>query len=620
MEEKKTGLADGFTENPEEKDIPISDVTESVVPDYVEPSETYMELNNSLASDAASAEPEGQIYDENHDTGDDLYSDSPYKKESFVTWENGADSAREEDKQFEEAVNSFFADDDERENDSDAAGTDRELPPVLRRFPRVMILLAVLAIAAAVYLFFGIKHVPAKLDLTDYTDVKFTGYDTFGYVKNDFDRTAFSNAVIKCLKDKNVISMDYVRGAKELPEDEYEREKYQEDTAVIDAVTSAVAIHIDTTTDLTNGDVVHVTYDYDNSELRKYRIQLTGTEMECVVADLPIAQTFDAFANVELAFDGYNGYGTAALTDTKNGADHISFSDNAGIYLQNGDVVTVTAVSTFGSSFKDYCNEYGRIPQSTTKQYTVSGLPEVEIFDAFACVTPKFDGISPLATFAFELSDEAREAVEYKADKTEKLANDDTVTLEIHTEGEKENNGFDEAFIRKYGCYPKALQKTYKAEKLPKYLESYKEIPEDILKEMRKIANSEASRITKYNNTKLRSVEYASTYLLSNYEGDVKNKLYIAYRCHGSYTIKANKKDKKAKDETVTFSFLTYAQFMDIVIEPDGTCKVDLDNYNTTSNVITVEKVGDFEGFRTAAEMEDYIQVINPDYTFEQVD
>lgn len=545
---------------------------------------------------------------------------SPYKKESFVTWEDGVLSGGSEGNTQEGAAGEPLSMEDDAADDPAVSRTGGELPPILRRFPRLIILLAVLMIGAAVYLFFGIKRVPAELDLTDYTEVKFTGYDTFGYVKNDFNRGAFTDAVIKCLKDKNVISMDYVRGAKELPDDAYEREKYQTDTAAIDAVTSAVTIHIDTTEDLTNGDVIHVTYDYDNSELKKYRIRLTGTEKEYVVSDLPIAQTFDAFASAELSFDGYNGYGTAALSDTKNGADHISYSDNAGRYLENGDVVTVTAATAYGSSFKDYCNEYGRIPKSTTKQYTVSGLPEVEIFDAFACVTPKFEGISPVAAFAFEISDEAREAVEYEADKTEKIANGDIITLKIKTEGSEENNGFDEAFIRKYGCYPKKLSNTYTAEKLPKYLESYKEIPEDILNQMRKIANSEASRITKYNNTKLRSVEYAGTYLLSNYDADVKNKLYIAYRCHGAYTIKADKKDKDAKDETVTFSFMTYAQFMDIVIDDDGSCQVDLDNYNTTSNVITVEKVGDFEGFRTAAEMTDYIKAINEGYSFEQVD
>ena len=57
-----------------------------------------------------------------------------------------------------------------------------------------------------------------------------------------------------------------------------------------------------------------------------------------------------------------------------------------------------------------------------------------------------------------------------------------------------------------------------------------------------------------------------------------------------------------------------------LVIDDDGSCQVDLDNYNTTSNVITVENGGDFEGFRTAAEMTDYIQAINEGYSFEQVD
>ena len=203
----------------------------------------------------------------------------------------------------------------------------------------------------------------------------------------------------------------------------------------------------------------------------------------------------DALQFVDIRFEGYNGNGQAvelldeeALIESVIGSrpksldtmDEWLFEYDAiwmGLDvtcvpedgLSNGDTVTVT-ITTSGDAAEKI--------QGGTKEFQVSGLPEVETVDIFKDISLEYKGIIGDTTQAVIHRNSDNEIVQncqLSVDPVYDVKNGDTVTVTITNA---------DALAEQYLCIPLELTKTFTVSGLDAYLTDEGLLPKDQVREI----------------------------------------------------------------------------------------------------------------------------------------
>ena len=169
--------------------------------------------------------------------------------------------------------------------------------------------------------------------------------------------------------------------------------------------------------------------------------------------------------------------------------------------------------------------------KSSNGTYTVSGLAEVDTFDAFANLDVQFSGISPngradLYYYGSELSTN-----DFQCDNTSGLRNGDVIEVFISI-----NN--IENYVKKYGRVPEDISKTFTVSGLQEYVSSYTDITEALYNELKSEAEDSIYSYIANSYVKtssLKNLEYAGYIFESAKDGDNRylssyNDLYIIYK------------------------------------------------------------------------------------------
>ena len=189
----------------------------------------------------------------------------------------------------------------------------------------------------------------AEINLADYVDYKFSGYDNDGYVEYSFDYDGLFD-------DLDSLKVEY---------DDDDLKKY-------------IKINAGNTDDLSNGDSVE--FDWDISKRLEENVKATFVyaDFEVEVEGLKEREQFDPFDYITVEFSGITGEGYAEINTDKVDSSPVSdiWFEFAGAYgsLRNGDVVSVRACALY--DLEEYCYDEGYILTSDLKEYTVSGLDE----------------------------------------------------------------------------------------------------------------------------------------------------------------------------------------------------------------------------------------------------
>lgn len=208
----------------------------------------------------------------------------------------------------------------------------------------LLILVALLA--------FVLVNRTATLDLKNYVQVAFDGMNTKGTAQVSVDWSALEQGI----QDKGRGNFN--------------------DVLLLETSIQADA---DATEDLSNGDTVTVQIGYDESAADRMKLKLVNTTLNFQVSDLVDGTPADAFADLEMSYEGIAPYGTAVATNNSQDdfVKTISYSIEPSSGLSNGDTVTVTAL------YNEYnAQDQLRYLPETTKTYTVEGLDEyVQSYD-----------------------------------------------------------------------------------------------------------------------------------------------------------------------------------------------------------------------------------------------
>lgn len=138
------------------------------------------------------------------------------------------------------------------------------------------------------------------------------------------------------------------------------------------ALEGAVRLDIEDSSNLSNGDSVSYTWSVSDKlpDVVKCKVQYEDGSFS--VSGLTEVVSFDAFADLDVEFSGTAPYGTAKISYTGSDFDIYDFTCDKDSDLSNGDTIEVTV----DVNVEAYAETYGRVPEATTKTFTVSGLDE----------------------------------------------------------------------------------------------------------------------------------------------------------------------------------------------------------------------------------------------------
>ena len=289
-----------------------------------------------------------------------------------------------------------------------------------------------------------------KIDLNQYLEVEYKGINEHATAKYEID-------YVDLISD-----YDEIFGFDEDDLEDEDGEDFLED------MEDAIDGELNEDKNLKNGDELTFTWDVSAKKIEdKYKVKFTYTDVTMTVEELDELEEIDAFAGVEVTFDGPSGYATAAFNARNQKYDLFMYNFSGGENLKNGDTVTVSLID----GYMDACIVAGIIPKETVKIYKVEGLAELEKFDAFAGLKVTFSGNAPFGTVA--LDDRATKYDELEFfQKSSFVSNGDEVTVEL-------SEYCVERCIKKYNVIPETTSKTYVVSGLDTLVMEYDDIPEE---------------------------------------------------------------------------------------------------------------------------------------------
>lgn len=442
------------------------------------------------------------------------------------------------------------------------------------------IVLCILAAAAAAMLYAAFGRNAGAIDLREYTEILFEGYNEVGTASVEFDQNAFLYDAADCMARKGVISKDALDGI--TPESAGDLlDIGGEDGEKIAQAADGFKYKADRLQGLSNGDTVTVTFSYDNAEMEALGIRFAGDKKEETVAGLKEVELFDPFDGVEISISGPNGHGEVTVARKADDAMYrqLDYAVNKQHNLSNGDRVVITVKDLYGESdFSSFEKAYGLFPRITTKEFTVAGLDEIPEFDAFAGLSVKLEGAEPYGEITVENADETN-GLRYEADRYDGLSNDDQVTIRVMPEN---SDTFDAEYYGQYGRVPETTEIVMKIEGLPVYLQSLEDLTEESLEPMKKEAEDRFSEYTSIEwdpeKDHLNSVDYIGAYLLTAKDPDTvltKNRLFLIYEAQA--TAMAEKRSRE-----ITFYY--WASLEDVLKNSSGSCTADLTQMEISRN------------------------------------
>mgnify|MGYP007115899940 CR=1 FL=1 len=312
----------------------------------------------------------------------------------------------------------------------------------------------------------------------------------------------------------------------------------------------------------------------------------------------------DVTENLQVSFEGYNGYGKAellnayaweaqafetagiesvddfgSLGNALNIEMAVSYVVEPSSNLSNGDTVIVKTVID-EVALEDYDFE---LVSGGEKTFIVADLPELQEIDPFEDIEIMYEGTSldARATVIQKGTAEYPMDFYYQVNPQSELKNGDKIIVSIsgsNTENEAAKEGYRLT----------SLEKEFTVSGLSQYVESLSEIPNDVIEKLRKHTDDmiEAER-AKDNDRLLRSGAESLVYniknkdFLGNYFLCKKSKDALLDRnyCYFVYKI-----DMTGKED---FSYYYAVGYYGILITEDGNCSYDFDNYKTCGGTVS---------------------------------
>ena len=225
----------------------------------------------------------------------------------------------------------------------------------------IVVAISVISIIVALSVLFFVKlfYVPT-VSLDRYVTIEAKGYSSVGTATVMFDEDSFYKDFDNSIKYKagGPADADSYYNAAECLFKEF------------------LSGELDKSTNISNGDTITYVWNIDETAVSDFfKVKLEIEDISYKVSGLSEAETFDMFQDISVEFEGsssegkiriYNDssiYPVSNWTFVADKAEGLSNGDKVNVYVENAD-----------EKIKECLDEYGKIPNATTKEFEVSGL------------------------------------------------------------------------------------------------------------------------------------------------------------------------------------------------------------------------------------------------------
>lgn len=247
----------------------------------------------------------------------------------------------------------------------------------------IVVIIAIVAVA--------LNH-KETINLNKYLSINTYGYDGYGTVGYSIDWDA--------IRDKYEDKLHFTHAGEKV-----RRERMDYDDPIL-FIEDNIILSFDDENGLSNGDTVKYSWEIEQNISKYVNCKLKAKNGKHKITDLTKLEKFDPFNGLEVKYSGIAPYGTAEIDYDGDDLDVSDFNCDNTENLKNGDKVTVFLSDT---DMEDYIDSIGKIPDRTTKEYTVSGL--IEYVTSYDSLTDDFikeskkEAEDCVYSYAAELSD-----------------------------------------------------------------------------------------------------------------------------------------------------------------------------------------------------------------------
>ena len=232
-----------------------------------------------------------------------------------------------------------------------------QMPKINKPLPKKVIAGAAAAVVVIVAGTVFVMNSGKTINLDHYLTVEMDGYDGYGSAQTMIDWDA--------MEKKYGSKLEFTQEAKKM----YGNLLKLMDP--MDILKENIAVDLDVYRNLSNGDTVSYTWDIDEDVEKYLNCKVKGKDGSTKVSGLEDIGTFDAFADLEVSFEGMDSDGWIQINYKGSLLNDYDFVCANRRDLKNGDIVMV---SLNNQSAGYYANMCGMIPETFDKEYTVSGL------------------------------------------------------------------------------------------------------------------------------------------------------------------------------------------------------------------------------------------------------
>ncbi len=422
---------------------------------------------------------------------------------------------------------------------------------------RCLILAMVLLIGCPLLVFIGVTAVNSnkhKLDFKEMLNFEIEGLNTKGTI--------------------NVLDNFSKYDSKHFLEQLFPDDTKQKAKEKLTEIMKTVEFKFSKETDLENGDKITVEIYYDENLVENYDIKTKNVEFTIDVEGLPYGEKIDVFNGLDVVYSGISGKGTIVFDNSfcnEFVQEYVKFyyvESN----LKNGDIINVIA-----NYDPEIANSQGKIIESETKQYTVSGLIEGKEIDPFENLSITYTGASPYLTILIDSSkcdSTINEFVSFTTD-TKYVRNGDTFIV---------NAVYDEYTAQANGYIINLTSKSFTVENQPEYVTSLDGLE---TKELQSEINDKLSVVTAANE----GDSYFADVYTYKFKSIADKKLYKTYLI----SLKSNFEEKYTNDNKV---YNKYVQIYEYTINKDDDTQVKAYVAIFVDNIIKSEDgtlIWDFE-------------------------
>lgn len=205
---------------------------------------------------------------------------------------------------------------------------------------------------------------PKKINLEDYVDITYSGYNEYAIARATLNEGALCKAILAAKGKK--VDYDSIDSFEALGA------ALSEEMAINECI-DKITLSLSQDSNLSNGDTVTVEITYDNEAAKAHKVKFTGSTVTLKVEGLEDTVKVDPFEGFEVTFSGISPGGKIEYNynGSNSNISTYSFSPSQSYDLKNGDIVTVTY-----SFNEDSMLRQGIVITNQEKEYEVSGLDE----------------------------------------------------------------------------------------------------------------------------------------------------------------------------------------------------------------------------------------------------